>query len=274
MGRILERKKKIAKILGAGTLGLGLTLGGAGVAISVSEHFKEVATEQARIAEQQAKAQEKARAQAQIEAQARAEAQAKAQAARKNTINKLTELDATTLKAQGYTVHRQLSEMGSNCADEGRTNNTGYNGETTALAYTVSKDGRNGMVCVSHGAAGPLVSMFAVTAPPQQRPATSSQQQDKETVIKTLTGNDIKVMRQKGFELEGYSANDSSTLGSRCNNNGTTNGTGYNGWNTTISYKVHDRSGKQGKVCIEHNKPGQQGAPSRAQFSESLRPGH
>ncbi|MCD8493997.1 MAG: hypothetical protein LRY39_00950 [Alphaproteobacteria bacterium] len=102
--------------------------------------------------------------------------------------------------------------MGSNCADEGRTNNTGYNGETTALAYTVSKDGRNGMVCVSHGAAGPLVSMFAVTAPPQQRPATSSQQQDKETVIKTLTGNDIKVMRQKGFELEGYSANDSSTL--------------------------------------------------------------
>ncbi|MCD8493998.1 MAG: hypothetical protein LRY39_00955 [Alphaproteobacteria bacterium] len=61
----------------------GTDPGSAGVAISVSEHFKEVATEQARIAEQQAKAQEKARAQAQIEAQARAEAQAKSSGSEK-----------------------------------------------------------------------------------------------------------------------------------------------------------------------------------------------
>lgn len=261
MGQILERKKKIAKTVGAGVLSLGVVAGGWGLASSISRHFSETAAQQEKIAQQ------------------KIQQQAKAEAEKHEIVDGLIKVDTALLGAQGYTVHRQLSEMGANCAGSGKTDRAGYKGKETALSYEVSKADNSGTVCISHGTAGPLVGLFAPNAQPQQaRPVpqqpAQQQQPDIQTVVRTLMSNDIATLKQKGFTLDGLSAKGDEALGAACNTDGTTRNKGYHGWNTTISYNAHNDKGQRGQVCIEHNKPGQQGAPSRAQFSESLRPGH
>ncbi len=79
------------------------------------------------------------------------------------TLSQLMETDTAefrdrdTLAARGFRLNGVLQQAGSACESEGVTNNDGYHGARTSLAYNASyNDGRTGQVCADHNAEGIL----------------------------------------------------------------------------------------------------------------------
>jgi hypothetical protein len=87
-----------------------------------------------------------------------------------------------------------------------------------------------------------------VTQPPVVNPPVVVDNQQQ--VLHDLEQSDLRGLHSHGFKVSQPSG--PLAFGSTCNADGTTDGAGYQGANTAISYDVVKDDGRVGKACITH----------------------
>jgi hypothetical protein len=156
--------------------------------------------------------------------------------------------DKAGLESHGYVVVGLSPPFGATCNNNGTTDGAGYQGNTTAISYDVSKNGQPGKACVSHDADGTSHVKFKLAsnfAPSQQLSA------DQQQVVAGIEAGDTKRLGDKGISVTRVLP----SFGLACRDDGTTDGTGYHGSNTAVAYEI-TRGGRTGKVCVAHDNIG------------------
>ena len=165
----------------------------------------------------------------------------------KSVISGLVAKDKQGLESHNYIVNGLLTPFGSACNNDGTTDGAGYQGALTSISYDISKSGKEGKACVSHDASGQghVVVKMATLSPP---PVVS---QDQQQVLSGLEASDRQRMGNKGITVNSLIL----PFGLSCQNDGTTDGTGYHGSNTSLAYEIV-RNGQTGKACVAHDNVG------------------
>lgn len=142
--------------------------------------------------------------------------------------------------------------LGNGCLSSGLTNGTGYAGKATSISYNVTDgSGQRGRVCVSRDLARGKnnVTDFVSTSPaPAPVGNNGALDADQKSVLLALKDRDVPQLQKHYAAVSGWN----KPFGSSCLSNGLTNGSGYNGNDTSISYNVTDASGRPGRVCVDH----------------------
>ena len=128
---------------------------------------------------------------------------------------------------------------------------------TVALAGVIGLG--YGVTQLFNGAASNTPAPVAVERPLPANPVPVQSNQaaqpttaEKQAVIEGLVANDKAGLESHGYVLNGLAP----PFGAACNNDGTTDATGYHGSTTAISYDI-SKDGKSGKACVSHDADGQ-----------------
>lgn len=247
----LKTQKKVAKISGVALAGAGLIWGASALFTGGSDEPAEPAPEP-RVAETvPAPAPKQA-----VPATKQAPAVITGDSAETKDakLKKLTVAHTAELGERGYTIRQPLGKQGRTCNPDGTTDGDGWNGYATSFSYSVQENetGKVGRICVDHS--GKEGSKIAVTAfnPAADSPAVQIPESgNKAETLRALQMRDVGDLRAIGYAVKSVAGE----FGRRCDADGTTDGLGYKGKATAISYNVA-KDGSTGLVCVERQGEG------------------
>lgn len=180
----------------------------------------------------------------------------------------LTSADQQLLQSRGFTVQNQQGSFGRDCNSNGTTDGSGWHGVGTSLSYKVSRSGQTGDICVAHSGKNgvnaqvsgfnatsgvivqPPVSQapqVAPSAPSQAKAILSGMDVEKKQKVLAMQTLDLGILRSQGLKVHDFKGQ----MGRACNSDGSTDGQGFKGTGSSISYLV-SRNGQMGQICLTH----------------------